>query len=170
MADVQRAKVRIPQDPSRPPANPNKDHGPEPGAQLNGPARDESASALAVSGHARGAYGATWFFAKPRQPFQSWRGSGLAEAPWRGIQHSPDGSPLEHGRDHEAQYCDRTNRLVAKVESQEMFRWGHVVSGTSYWLLCHRAPAFRIEAVPRPARDIPGLGRLVGHYQAQGPK
>jgi len=69
------------------------------------------------SGHACGTYGETGIFVKPRQSFQSWRGLSLAEAPWRGIQRSPDGSPLEHGRIHGARYCDRTNRLVAKVES-----------------------------------------------------
>ena len=69
---------------------------------------------------------------KPRQSVQDWRGFSLAEAPWRGIQRSPDGSPLEHGRVLEARYCDRTNRLVAKVESQANFCWGHVVSGTSF--------------------------------------
>lgn len=124
---------------------------------------DESAPALAAKRVPRWCYGAKGFFTKPRQSLQNWRGLSLAEAPWRGIQRSPDGSPLEHGRvPRGARYCDRSNRLVAKVESQAMFRWGHVVSGTSLWPLCPRAHTRSswIKSCPLIPRDVLGHGHV----------
>jgi len=109
------------------------------------------------SGHAGDAYGAKGILAKPRQSLQGWRGLSLAEAPWRGIQRSPDGSPLEHGRVHEAGTATGPVGLSQK-SSLKQFSPGVMscpapplaVAPTSI-----RLPD-RSRAVPRSSRDMPG--------------
>jgi hypothetical protein len=61
--------------------------------------------------------------------------------------------------------------LSQKSSFGEKFRWGHVVSGTSYCLLCQQASAFWIESCPSTgSRHAWSRPRLIGRHSAQGPK